>query len=171
MLDPKEREKIAQRVKDELDKDYIDYADLYEAITGECVSIGRPFDYYHRMMLSFVLYLCDTSNMVELPLDKNGVPIHIGDTVWCDGDKYQVASIRYDTSGLFDVEVYIRSDAEMFRAFWRRPKAVTHTELISDHERIAQEIEEIADANKGSVTEEDLRLVAEQIRELGDNND
>lgn len=171
MLTKQEREEIVKRAKDELDKDEIDYADLYAAITGKYLSIGKPFGYYSRIMLSVILDLCDTSDMMELPRDKNGVPIHIGDTVWCDGDKYQVASIRYDTSGLFDVEVYIRSAAEMFRAFWRSPKTVTHIEPISDHERIAQEIEDIANANKGTATEEDLRLVAEEIRELGESNE
>ena len=109
--------------------------------------------------------------LIKLPRDKDGEVIHIGDTVWFDGEAYQVLSIRYDGSGLYGVEIYIRSAADMFRAFWRKPSEITHAKPISEYERIAQEIEDIADANKGSVTEEDLRLVAEEIRELGDDND
>ena len=131
----------------------------------------NTFNEFINSIGSVLSTVCSDLGLIELPCDKDGEVIHIGDTVWHDGEAYQVSSIRYDGAGLFGVEVYIRSVDDMFRAFWRSPKAVTHAEPISDHERIAQEIEEIADANKGTVTEEDLRLVAEEIRELGDSND
>ena len=108
---------------------------------------------------------------MELPLDKEGKVFHIGDTVWCDGDKYQVASIRYDTSGLFGVEVYIRSAVEMFRAFWRSPKTVTHIEPISDHESIARAIEDIIYHLDDAAASLKLQDIAMEIRELGGSND
>ena len=168
MLTKQEREEIAKRFKS---CTKVDFSDIYRGLFGIPTPKETTIGEDDKATLNRILDLCDTSDMMELPLDKDGKVIHIGDTVWCDGDKYQVASIRYDTSGLFGVEVYIRSAVEMFRAFWRSPKTVTHIEPISDHERIAQEIEEIADANKGTVTEEDLRLVAEEIRELGECNE
>lgn len=169
MLTKQEREKIAERAKESIES--INVWDPYYILTGNHIPKDTSIRGDRKKMASIILDLCDTSDMVELPRDKDGKVIHIGDIVWYDGEVYQVASIRYDDSGLFGIEIYIRSTTEMFRAFWRKPSEITHTEPISEYERIAQEIEEIADANKGSVTEEDLRLVAEEIRELGDDND
>ncbi|EPD78772.1 hypothetical protein [Atopobium sp. oral taxon 199] len=171
MLTKQEREEITRRVKDELDRDYIDYTVFYRAITGKDVSIGKSLDYDNRTMFSIILDLCDTSNMIELPRDKDGVPIHIGDTVWYDGEVYKVSSIRYDDIGLFGIEIYIRRNTERFRAFWRKPSEITHADPISEYERIAQEIEEIAAGSSGTVIADDLRLVAKEIRELSDSND
>ena len=166
MLTKQDREEIVKRVKDELDRDYVDCADFCEAITGKGVSIGKPFDYYNRMIFSVILDLCDTSDMVELPIDKDGIPIRIGDTVWCNGEKETVKAIE-----IRDSEARIHFVMPIGCESWSSPELITHAEPISEYERIAQEIEEIAAANKGSVTEQDLLLVAEEIRELGDDND
>lgn len=166
MLTKQKRDEIVKRAKDELDKDEIDYADLYAAITGKYLSIGKPFGYYSRIMLSVVLDLCDTSNMMELPRDKDDKVIHIGDMVWFEGVKETVSAIE-----MYKDTVYIHLTSPKRPNTFSSPNVLTHVDPISEYERIAQEIEEIADANKGSVTEEDLRLVAEEIRELGESND
>lgn len=171
MLTKQKRDEIVKRAKDELDKDEIDYADLYAAITGKYLSIGKPFGYYSRIMLSVVLDLCDMSDMVELPCDKDGEVIHIGDTVWWDGDKYQVASIRYDTSDFFGAEVYIRNVDDMYNAFWRSSDAVTHAEPISDHENIARAIEDIVYRLDDAAASLKLQDIAMELRKLGDGND
>ena len=181
MLTKQEREEITRRVKDELDRDYIDYTVFYRAITGKDVSIGKSLDYDNRTMFSIILDLCDTSDMMELPLDKDGKVIHIGDTVWYEGNDSPVfvnyiRFSRFTSKGSphiqASVEIGLGEDPDYdYGVLWRSSNEITHAEPISDHERIAQEIEEIAAANKGTVTEEDLRLVAEEIRELGDDND
>lgn len=174
MLTKKEREEIAERFKNCKEKDlYPDYDVFYECL------FGRPVPDVSKTLVSEdcaaitarLLDLCGTSNMLELPRDKDGEVIHIGDTVWCDGDKCQVASIRYDTSGLFGVEVYIRSAVEMFRAFWRSPKTVTHTEPISDHESIARAIEDIVYRLNDAAASLKLQDIAMELRKLGDDND
>ena len=109
--------------------------------------------------------------LIELPCDKDGEVIHIGDTVWHDGEAYQVSSIRYDGAGLFGVEVYIRSVDDMFRAFWRSPKAVTHAEPISDHESIARAIEDITHCLNDAAASLKLQDIAMELRKLGDSND
>lgn len=167
MLTKQEREEIAETVSSYSGKD----SSFYEWLFGSRAPYGMTYQQYLKAMLDRILDLCDTSNMMELPRDKDGVPIHIGDTVWCDGDKYQVASIRYDTSGLFGVEVYIRSAVEMFRAFWRSPKTVTHTEPISDHESIARAIEDIIHCLNDAAASLKLQDIAMELRKLGDSND
>ena len=82
-----------------------------------------------------------------------------------------MSSIRYDGAGLFGVEVYIRSVDDMFRAFWRSPKAVTHAEPISDHESIARAIEDITHCLNDAAASLKLQDIAMELRKLGDSND
>lgn len=80
MLSKEERNAIAER--------FISYDGnkLYFAELFKCL-FGREVD------------LCDTSNMLELPLDKDGEVIHIGDTLFDnDGAKITVCSIRFNNS-------------------------------------------------------------------------
>lgn len=54
---------------------------------------------YLKALKDRVIDLCDTSNMIELPLDKDGEVIHVGDTLYDDdGAKITVCSIRFNES-------------------------------------------------------------------------
>ena len=170
MLTKQEREEIAkraQRVNGKKERD-----NPYFVLTGDLIPNNTPVEDDYKEMSLIINDLCDTSNMVELPRDKDGVPIHIGDTVWCDGDKCQVVSIRYDDIGLFGVEIYILSAAaDMFRAFWRKPSEITHAEPVSDHESIARAIEDIIYHLDDAAASLKLQDIAMEIRELGGSND
>ena len=163
MLTKQEREEIAERAKI---CDCLHFSGLYECLLGHSVPADTSNKEDYKVFLARLIDLCDTSDMVELPRDKDGKVIHIGDTVWCSGEKETVKAIE-----IRDSEARIHFVVPLGCESWSSPELITHTEPISEYERIAQEIEEIADANKGSVTEEDLRLVAEEIRELGGSND
>ena len=163
MLTKQERAAIAERAKI---CDCLHFSGLYECLLGHSVPADTSNKEDYKVFLARLIDLCDTSDMVELPIDKNGVPIHIGDTVWRSGEKETVKAIEIRKTA-----VYIHFIAPVGCTSFSFPELITHTDPISDHERIAQEIEEIAAANKGTVTEEDLRLVAEEIRELGDDNE
>ena len=169
MLTKQEREEIAQRAKESIDS--INVWDPYYILTGNHIPKDTSIRGDRKKMASIILDLCDTSNMVELPRDKDGVPIHIGDTVWYDGEVYQVASIKYDDTGLFDEEIYIRRNTEKFRAFWRELSGVTHTEPISDHESIARAIEDVIYHLDDAAASLKLQDIAMALRELGDDNE
>ena len=164
MLTKQEREKIAEGAKESIDS--INVWDPYYILTGNHIPKDTSIRGDRKKMASIILDLCDTSDMMELPRDKDGKVIHIGDTVWCDGEKETVKAIE-----IRDSEARIHFVVPLGCESWSSPELITHAEPISEYERIAQEIEEIADANKGSVTEEDLRLVAEEIRELGESDE
>lgn len=166
MLTKQEREEIVKRVKDELDRDYVDYADFCEAITGKGVSIGKPFDYYNRMIFSVVLDLCDTSDMVELPRDKDGKVIHIGDTVWCSGEKETVKAIE-----IRDSEARIHFVVPLGCESWSSPELITHAEPISEYESIARAIEDITHCLNDAAASLKLQDIAMELRKLGDDND
>ena len=79
MLTKKERETIAERLRNCNEADYYDF---YEAVTGEETAKCIPLDKDVDNIANVILDLCDTSNMIELPLDKDGEVIHIGDTLF-----------------------------------------------------------------------------------------
>ena len=163
MLTKQEREEIARRLNS---CEGNGFCKFYEAITNREAPELTTYTDDIKVMLPVILDLCDTSNMVELPLDKDGVPIRIGDTVWHNGEKETVKAIEIRNS-----EARIHFVVPLGCESWSSPELITHAEPISEYERIAQEIEEIAAGSSGTVIADDLRLVAEEIRELGDDND
>lgn len=78
MLTKQERAEIAEKLRECPDADYYDF---YEAVTGEETTIDTLLDEDADKIADIILDLCDTSNMIELPLDKNGKIINISDKV------------------------------------------------------------------------------------------
>ena len=88
MLTKEECGAIAERIKS---VDYVDEKTFYESIVGKCVPSTTSYTEDLKTIFRVVLDLCDTSNMIELPLDKDGQVIQVGDTVYIgDGIKYEV---------------------------------------------------------------------------------
>lgn len=94
-----------------------DYYDFYEAVTGTETTIDTLLDEDAYKIADIILDLCDTSNMIELPLDKDGKVINIGDKI-CDvsGRHLVVVGINYRNSknvlvdGFDDTDGVIYSD-------------------------------------------------------------
>nr|DAU49764.1 MAG TPA: hypothetical protein [Caudoviricetes sp.] len=97
MLTKKERKAIAERIGEEFDCTEND--EVYEALIGEEIPDNTTWATDCKVVRNRLIELCDTSNMVELPLDKDGEVIHIGDTVFDnDGAEISVFSIRFNGS-------------------------------------------------------------------------
>ena len=163
MLTKQERAAIAERVSS---LNYRNDGTFYEAIIGKKVPDDTTLDADYEAIKNHILDLCDTSDMMELPRDKDGEVIHIGDMVWYEGVKETVSAIE-----MYKDTVYIHLTSPKRPNTFSSPNVLTHVDIISEHERIAQEIEEIAAGSSGTVIVDDLRLVAEEIRELGNDND
>lgn len=89
MLTKEERSAIAERLRSTY---YITNSTLFKALTGEEELIENDQVKELCVIGRVIFELCDTSNMLELPVDKDGEVIHIGDTVYVDDDvKYEVA--------------------------------------------------------------------------------
>lgn len=96
MLTKEEREEIAKRLNYCNDTDYYSF---YRAVTGQNTTTKITLEEDVDELKKIILDLCDTSNMVELPLDKDGEVIHIGDTLFDnDGVEITVFSIRFNGS-------------------------------------------------------------------------
>lgn len=97
MLTKEERKAIAERIGKEFD--YTENDEVYEALFGEEISDDTTWGTDCKTVRDRLIELCDTSNMIELPLDKDGQVIHIGDTLFDDdGAKITVFSIRFNGS-------------------------------------------------------------------------
>lgn len=112
MLTKKEREEIAERLRDCPEADYYDF---YEAVTGEEATIDTLLDEDADKIADIILDLCDTSNMIELPLDKDGKVINIGDKI-CDvsGRHLVVVGINYTNSGNVLVDGFDDTDGVIY---------------------------------------------------------
>ncbi|KRO02191.1 hypothetical protein IV60_GL000612 [Lancefieldella rimae] len=164
MLAKQEREEIAkraQRVNGKKERD-----NPYFVLTGDLIPNNTPVDDDYKKMSLVINDLCDTSDMVELPLDKNGVPIRIGDTVLCHGAKRTVKAIKiYETMTRIVYEIPEKLIS------WSSPELVTHADPISDHESIARAIEDITHCLNDAAASLKLQDIAMELRKLGGSND
>lgn len=93
MLTKKERAAIAERFRNYDKAEYVTlYSGMYDGLLGEHVPKETTVKKDRMELASRILELCDTSNMLELPVDKDGEVICPGDTVYVNDDvKYEVA--------------------------------------------------------------------------------
>ena len=164
MLTKQEREKIAERAKESIDS--INVWDPYYILTGNHIPKGTSIRGDRKKMASIILDLCDTSDMMELPRDKDGKVIHIGDTVWCDGEKETVKTIE-----IRDSEARIHFVVPLGCESWSSPELITHAEPISDHESIARAIEDITHCLNDAAASLKLQDIAMELRKLGESDD
>ena len=121
-------------------------------------------------MVTRVLDLCDTSNMVELPVDKDGEVIRIGDVVYDNnGEEYKVTG--YKT--LFeDTNITLSNGSEV--AYTEKyPHNLTHKEPVTV-KLLAQRIKRVLGdeaSSIGVVPHIELRRIAKQLESLGDSDD
>lgn len=165
MLTKQERAAIAERLKS---TEYITSSTLFKALTGEEKLSETSHVKSLCIICSVILGLCDTSNMIELPLDKDGEVIQVGDTVYIgDGIKYEVAGYMMRGNG---TEVILAAGAEP--VYTKEPaNDITHKKP----ETIASLVSKI----RNLLTTEDISdELSDKIWELtdlvemsGDNND
>ncbi len=123
MLTKKEREEITERLKG---INFLTDNEIYKAITGKCVSVTTTYNEDIKRMIKAILGLCDTSNMIELPRDRDGEVIHIGDVVYDDfGMEWEVSEFRFPFDGAY---IYARTDGN-YSTY--RPKELTHKKPVT----------------------------------------
>lgn len=93
MLTKQEREATIERIKSYGDSDL----PFYKLLFGSRAPYAMQYTEYLKALKDRVIDLCDTSNMIELPLDKDGEVIRAGDTVYDkDGDVAEVGGYYYN---------------------------------------------------------------------------
>lgn len=160
MLTKQAREKIAERAKI---CDCLHFSGLYECLLGHSVPADTSNKEDYKVFLARLIDLCDTSDMVELPLDKNGKVIHIGDTVYDENmNKCSVKSIEYGKDNNVCIHCFTFSTLGTLSYY---PHQLTH-QFISETEQLAKALKHAVDTFN-----EYLREVASYIGSLDDNND
>ena len=165
MLTKNERAAIAERLKS---TEYITSSTLFKALTGEEKLSETSHVKSLCIICSVILGLCDTSNMIELPLDKDGEVIQVGDTVYIgDGIKYEVAGYMMHGNG---TEVILTAGAEP--VYTKEPannitrkKPETIASLVSKIRNLLT-TEDISDELSDKIWE-----LTDLVEMSGDNND
>lgn len=166
MLAKEEREKIAERVLS-FNEDYLCYADIYECLFGERPRYSALSEEYDKAIRDQLIDLCDTSNMIELPLDKDGEVIRIGDTVYDkDGEEYKVTG--YKT--LFkDTNIALSNGSEV--AYTEKyPHKLTHKRPVTIESLVARIKRVMNDDSTTVWAYDELNDIADQLESLGDKD-
>lgn len=170
MLTKQEREEIAERFRNYDKAEYVTlYSGMYDGLLGEHVPKETTVKKDRMELARRILELCDTSNMLELPVDKDGEVIHIGDVVYTsDGEEHKMAGyiMRKDTTEIIlsvnSEGTYITTSANKLT----HKKPVTIASLV-------KELTDIVAADYGTpmVVKRKLSDIADQLKRLGDSDD
>lgn len=165
MLTKEERAAIAERLKS---TEYITSSTLFKALTGEEKLSETSHVKSLCIICSVILGLCDTSNMIELPIDKDGEVIKVGDTVYVDDDvKYKVVGYMMRGNG---TEVILAAGAE--HVYTKEPaNNITHKKPVTIAS-LAKELADIVASDYGTpmVVKHKISEIADQLEKLGDDN-
>jgi hypothetical protein len=167
MLTKQEREEIKKRF-DECSE--LDLSNMYKCLFGKDVSSGTSWAQDFNEMVNRIFELYDVSNMLELPVDKDGEYIHIGDVVCeSDGEEYKVTGYKkyYDTE-----TIILRTCTRPFEVY-RFAENLTHKKPVAI-KSIAERLRVVLDDDGDLMTTDGFnnlsRIIAE-LESLGNNDE
>ena len=167
MLTKDERKAIAERICKCND---VCVYDLYKAVFGEEAQDTTSYKDDVDTILRRLIDLCDTSNMVELPRDKDGIPFKMGDTVYeSDGTERIVDGYTFSRANakILSVVDLINNTRILFEADeLTHKKPVTIASLVGE---IRRTLSQNTIMNKEATSK--LWEITDQIEMLGDSND
>lgn len=166
MLTKEERKEIAERLSSVTK---LGDRAFYEAITGEQRPDTTSYEEDLKAMFNVVINLCDTSNMIELPVDKDGIPFKRGDTVYeSDGTEHIVDGYAFSRANAKIVSVVdlINNIHILFET-----DELTHKRPVTIAS-VRKQLKHVLD--KGEMTSWSMAKlfdIAEQLESLGDSDD
>lgn len=168
MLTKEERSAIAERLRGTY---YITNSTLFKALTGEEELIENDQVKELCVIGRVIFDLCDTSNMIELPLDKDGEVIRVGDVVYGeDGLRHEVYQIVFDGDAKWLV---LARDGELSVGTYSSPISFTHKQPVTA-KSLAQRIRDVLRNDHSEMspyTSRELVHIANDLERLGDNNE
>ena len=164
MLNKQERSEIAERAKECIEVD----GSLYEVLFGHPSYRNRPYEEGFKEILARIIDLCDTSNMIELPLDKDGEVFRVGDTVYDkDGKEGKVGGYYYN-NGTCKVIIPFGQNGCYINVY---PSEITHKKPVTIAS-INKQIKHLLDkGHMSSWSMAQLFNIADQLDKLGDSDD
>ena len=164
MLTKEERSAIAERANECVAV----CGSLYEVLLGHRSADNTTYEEDMKKLLARILDLCDTSNMLELPVDKDGEVIRIGDTVYDDDNlKYEV--VGYMST---DQNIILKVDGKTTNIL-AYAETLTHKQPVTA-KSLAQRIRDVLRNDHSEMspyTSRELVHIANDLERLGDNNE
>lgn len=167
MLTKEERAKIATRFIS-YDGGTLYFAELFECLFNREIPVSTTNKEDTEAVIDRLVDLCDTSNMLELPVDKDGEVIRAGDTVYDkDGDVAEVGGYYYNNDTCKIIIPYGQNGCyiNVLPNELTHKKPVTIASLASDIKCVA---------NQGQVDRkvyEELFRIAWALEKLGGSDD
>lgn len=166
MLTKEERAVIAERANEFTYR----FSSIYEVLLGHTVPDNTTTEDGYRFMISRIIDLCDVSNMLELPLDKNGEVIRVDDTVYDnDGTELAVESLRYCTE--YGCVVICRTSNDTLCTY--SGNKLMHKSPVTA-KSLAQRIKHILEDEATSIGVNpyvELGRIADKLESLGDSDE
>ena len=163
MLTKEKREAITKRLRSTY---YITNSTLFKALTGEEELIENDQVRELCVIARVIFDLCDTSNMIELPLDKDGEVIQVGDTLYDnEGTKIKVCGfLLREADGKILLDINANNGFVVMSA-----NGLTHKKPVTIASLI-KELTDLAAADYGTpmVVKRKLSDIANQLEKLGD---
>lgn len=163
MLTKQEREATIERIKSYGDSDL----PFYKLLFGSRAPYAMQYTEYLKALKDRIIDLCDTSNMVELPVDKDGEVIHIGDTVYAGEREFTVDGFIFNDSNVIVRAIHTKLSALNFC----KPGELTHKKSGAI-ESLVSEIRHVI--NRGEMTSWSMSKlfdISNQLEKLGDSDD
>lgn len=165
MLTKQEREATIERIKSYGDSDL----PFYKLLFGSRAPYAMQYTEYLKALKDRIIDLCDTSNMLELPVDKDGVPFKRGDTVYeSDGTEHIVDGYAFSRANakILSVVDLINNSRVLFETDeLAHKKPVTIASLAGE---IRHALRQNAIMNKDTTAK--LWEIADQLESLGDSD-
>lgn len=161
MLTKEERAAIAER----LDR-CEGLGELYYAVIGEELPTTTSYEQDIDALFTRLNELCDTSNMLELPVDKDGEVIRIHDVVYDNtGMEREVSEFRFPFYGAC---IYARTDDD--RSTFR-PDELAHKKQVTIKSLVEELRSTLCAAYISGRECEKILHIADQLESLGDSDD
>lgn len=167
MLTKEERKEIA-KTAESLSDCTLYYSEIYKCLYGEYQRNDMPNMEYDKAILDRLIELCDTSNMIELPLDKDGEVIRIGDMVdnVAEGKIYRVKGYEFKVDGCL---ILLASDRSHIWTY-SRPNVLAHKKPVTIAS-VRKQLKHVLD--KGEMTSWSMAKlfdITDQLEKLGDSD-
>lgn len=164
MLTKQERAAIAKRLR-EYDKN--SFCDFYEAVTNETVQSSTTTGEDAAVISDVMLDLCDTSNMVELPLDKDGEVIHVGDTVYAGDREFTVDGFIFSGSNITVRAIYTKLPTLNFY----KPYELTHKKQVTIESLVERFEHVLAKGQMSYWAVREISDIVDQLESLSDKDE
>lgn len=165
MLTKEERAAIAERANECVAV----CGSLYEVLLGHPSACNTTYEEDMKKLLARIVDLCDTSNMLELPLDKDGEVIKVGDTVYVDDDDVKYEVVGYMMRGN-STNVILTAGTES--VYTKEPaNNITHKKPVTIKSLNKQLRYVVKKGGMTSWSKAKLSDIADQLESLGDSDE